>query len=229
MTSRSGRLHSCGRDLPGQRVHVGDFVETKNAVIWRRARRRCIGYLGTRRSVWRRTWRRDHHLQLRRLSASTARLSATCAGGQRHANWWPGDHRDVPRCLGTTVMRDVSVRALVLNPKQQAHREGWSPSARSRRPGRCRRSERRLAITGEIRPVTRRVQKTGARPQGKTSGSRRRGAEPALALLPTVLTHIQMLGRRSHSFRRYAKKPPPNSVAEVTTTAPPANTSPYRE
>jgi bifunctional UDP-N-acetylglucosamine pyrophosphorylase/glucosamine-1-phosphate N-acetyltransferase len=118
----------------GEEVHIGDFVETKNARLGRRAKANHLAYLG------------DAEIGAEtNIGAGT--ITCNYDGFQKHptvvgdrvqigsdtqlvAPVTLGD--DVYVASGTTVRRDVPSGALVFNPRQEAHREGWVKVRRER-------------------------------------------------------------------------------------------------
>lgn len=121
----------------GKRVHVGDFVETKNAVIGAGTKANHLAYLGDAEigaesniGAGTITCNYDGFRKYRTVIGSRVQVGSDT---QLVAPVHVAD--DAYIASGTTVMRDVPPGALVLNPKKQVHREGWVAVRRAREAG----------------------------------------------------------------------------------------------
>src|SRR3990172_3466110 len=126
---------------PGTRlaedVHIGDFVETKNAVIGRRTKANHLSYLGdaqvgsdTNIGAGTITCNYDGFRKHRTVIGDRVQVGSDT---QLVAPVALGD--DVYVASGTTVRRDVPAGALVFNPRQDAQRPGWVAGRRARAAG----------------------------------------------------------------------------------------------
>jgi len=118
----------------GARVHVGDFVETKNVAIGVGTKAMHLAYLGdaeigeeTNIGAGTITCNYDGFRKHRTSIGSRVQVGSD---SQLVAPVRIGD--DAYIASGTTVMRDVPPGALVLNAKTQVHREGWVAVRRAR-------------------------------------------------------------------------------------------------
>ncbi len=118
----------------GEEVHIGDFVETKNAVIGRRTKANHLAYLGdaqigsdTNIGAGTITCNYDGFRKHRTVIGDRVQVGSDT---QLVAPVTLGD--DVYVASGTTVRRDVPPGALVFNPRQDAHRPGWVAARRAR-------------------------------------------------------------------------------------------------
>jgi bifunctional UDP-N-acetylglucosamine pyrophosphorylase/glucosamine-1-phosphate N-acetyltransferase len=121
----------------GEEVHIGDFVETKNAALGRGTKANHLAYLGDAEIG------RDSN-----IGAGT--ITCNYDGFEKHRTV-VGDRVQVgsdstlvaPIAIGddayvataTTVRRDVRAGALVFNPRDQAERRGWVADFRARKTG----------------------------------------------------------------------------------------------
>ena len=118
----------------GARVHVGDFVETKNVVIGSGTKAMHLAYLGdteigeeTNIGAGTITCNYDGFRKHRTIIGNRVQVGSD---SQLVAPVRIGD--DAYIASGTTVMRDVPAGALVLNSKKQVQREGWVAARRAR-------------------------------------------------------------------------------------------------
>lgn len=118
----------------GARVHVGDFVETKNVSVGDGTKAMHLAYLGdadigeeTNIGAGTITCNYDGFRKHRTSIGSRVQVGSD---SQLVAPVRIGD--DAYIASGTTVMRDVPPGALVLNSKKQVHREGWVAVRRAR-------------------------------------------------------------------------------------------------
>jgi bifunctional UDP-N-acetylglucosamine pyrophosphorylase/glucosamine-1-phosphate N-acetyltransferase len=116
------------------RVHVGDFVETKNVSIGTGTKAMHLAYLGDAEigaeaniGAGTITCNYDGFRKHRTIIGSRVQVGSD---SQLVAPVRIGD--DAYIASGTTVMRDVPPGALVLNSKKQVHREGWVAVRRAR-------------------------------------------------------------------------------------------------
>jgi bifunctional UDP-N-acetylglucosamine pyrophosphorylase/glucosamine-1-phosphate N-acetyltransferase len=116
------------------RVHVGDFVETKNARIGADTKAMHLAYLGDTEigeeaniGAGTITCNYDGFQKHRTVIGSRVQVGSD---SQLVAPVTVGD--DAYLATGTTVRKDVPPGALVFNPKPQLHREGWVKARRAR-------------------------------------------------------------------------------------------------
>lgn len=116
------------------RVHIGDFVETKNVYIGAGTKANHLAYLGdadigedTNIGAGTITCNYDGFRKHRTTIGSRVQVGSD---SQLVAPVTIGD--DAYVASGTTVMRDVSPGALVLNSKKQLERQGWVAARRAR-------------------------------------------------------------------------------------------------
>jgi bifunctional UDP-N-acetylglucosamine pyrophosphorylase/glucosamine-1-phosphate N-acetyltransferase len=158
----------------GQRVHVGDFVETKKVVIGAGTKANHLTYLGdaeigeeTNIGAGTITCNYDGFRKYRTTIGSRVQVGSD---SQLVAPVRIGD--DAYIASGTTVMRDVPAGALVLNSKQQVHREGWVAVRRAREAEAQLEGKESDAQREPPRPSRRRVKKTGAARPESGSGQK---------------------------------------------------------
>jgi bifunctional UDP-N-acetylglucosamine pyrophosphorylase/glucosamine-1-phosphate N-acetyltransferase len=115
-------------------VHVGDFVETKNARIGAGTKAMHLAYLGdteigeeTNIGAGTITCNYDGFQKHRTVIGSRVQVGSD---SQLVAPVVVGD--DAYLATGTTVRKDVPPGALVFNPRRQLHREGWVAGRRAR-------------------------------------------------------------------------------------------------
>ncbi|MFN8627727.1 MAG: bifunctional UDP-N-acetylglucosamine diphosphorylase/glucosamine-1-phosphate N-acetyltransferase GlmU [Candidatus Binatia bacterium] len=154
----------------GSRVHVGDFVETKNVAVGSGTKAMHLAYLGdtaigeeTNIGAGTITCNYDGFRKHRTIIGSRVQIGSD---SQLVAPVRIGD--DAYIASGTTVMRDVPAGALVLNSKKQVHREGWVAVRRAREAAAAPAPE---ALPGHA----------NARPAKAPALSKRRGVEKARA------------------------------------------------
>jgi bifunctional UDP-N-acetylglucosamine pyrophosphorylase/glucosamine-1-phosphate N-acetyltransferase len=118
----------------GPNVHIGDFVETKNAVLARGVKANHLAYLGdvevgeeTNIGAGTITCNYDGFHKHRTVIGARVQVGSD---SQLVAPVTIGD--DAYVATGTTVRKDVSPGALVYNPKLQRERGGWVAARRSR-------------------------------------------------------------------------------------------------
>ncbi|GIW42769.1 MAG: bifunctional protein GlmU [Candidatus Binatia bacterium] len=118
----------------GPRVHIGDFVETKNAVLAAGVKANHLAYLGdvevgeeTNIGAGTITCNYDGFHKYRTIIGARVQIGSD---SQLVAPVTVGD--DAYVASGTTVRKNVSAGALVYNPKQQKERPGWVAARRSR-------------------------------------------------------------------------------------------------
>ena len=118
-------------------VHIGDFVETKNARLGRGTKANHLAYLG------------DAEIG-RDANIGAGTITCNYDGFTKHRTVI-GDRVQVGSdstliapvtiaddayvATATTVREDVPAGALVFNPRQQAHRPGWVAAFRARKSG----------------------------------------------------------------------------------------------
>ncbi len=120
--------------LLAEEVHIGDFVETKNAVIGRRTKANHLAYIGDAQigsesniGAGTITCNYDGFRKHRTVIGDRVQVGSDT---QLVAPVTLGD--DVYVASGTTVRKDVPAGALVFNPRQQAQRSGWVAARRAR-------------------------------------------------------------------------------------------------
>jgi bifunctional UDP-N-acetylglucosamine pyrophosphorylase/glucosamine-1-phosphate N-acetyltransferase len=146
-------------------VHIGDFVETKNARLGRGTKANHLAYLG------------DAEIG---CDANIGAGTITCNydGFAKHRTVI-GDRVQVgsdstlvaPLTIGddaylataTTVRRDVSPGALVFNPRQQEERPGWVAEFRARKTASPKRAAKAKPTPPRKRPAVKAAPKRRAR------------------------------------------------------------------
>ncbi|MDZ7378870.1 MAG: bifunctional UDP-N-acetylglucosamine diphosphorylase/glucosamine-1-phosphate N-acetyltransferase GlmU [candidate division KSB1 bacterium] len=118
----------------GPRVHIGDFVETKNAVLAAGVKANHLAYLGdvevgegSNIGAGTITCNYDGFRKYKTIIGARVQIGSD---SQLVAPVTIGD--DAYVATGTTVRKDVSPGALVYNPKPQKERLGWVAARRSR-------------------------------------------------------------------------------------------------
>jgi bifunctional UDP-N-acetylglucosamine pyrophosphorylase/glucosamine-1-phosphate N-acetyltransferase len=118
----------------GARVHIGNFVETKNAVLGAGTKANHLAYLGdaeigaeTNIGAGTITCNYDGFVKSKTTIGQRVQVGSD---SQLIAPITIGD--DAYISTGTTVRKDVPAGALVFNPKPQIDREGWVASKRKR-------------------------------------------------------------------------------------------------
>lgn len=118
----------------GRGVHIGNFVETKNAVLARGVKANHLTYLGdvevgeeTNIGAGTITCNYDGFTKHRTVIGARVQVGSD---SQFVAPVSVGD--DAYIATATTVRKDVSAGALVYNPKQQKERLGWVAQRRAR-------------------------------------------------------------------------------------------------
>jgi len=118
----------------GPRVHIGDFVETKNAVLGAGVKANHLAYLGdtaigaeTNIGAGTITCNYDGFRKHRTTIGARVQVGSD---SQLVAPVTIGD--DAYIASGTTVMKDVAPGALVFNVKRQLERAGWVAARRAR-------------------------------------------------------------------------------------------------
>ena len=132
-TRSSGRSRGCGRAPSSRRnVHIGNFVEVKEATIEAGAKANHLAYIGDARDRRRRQHRRrNHHLQLRRRGQASHRYRQHAFIGSNSALVAPvkiGDGAYVGS--GSVITADVPADALALGRGRQIVKEGWAQRLR---------------------------------------------------------------------------------------------------
>ncbi|HVM98465.1 MAG TPA: bifunctional UDP-N-acetylglucosamine diphosphorylase/glucosamine-1-phosphate N-acetyltransferase GlmU [Candidatus Acidoferrales bacterium] len=132
----------------GAQVHIGNFVETKNALLKRGVKANHLAYLGdteigdaTNIGAGTITCNYDGFVKARTVIGKRVQVGSD---SQLIAPISIGD--DVYIATGTTVRKDVAAGALVFNPKPQMERDGWTAVKRksqTRQKGRKERRKRR--------------------------------------------------------------------------------------
>ena len=194
---RAVRAAAARRGAARGRPHRQNFVEVKKPVIGAGTKANHLGLSGRRDDRPREQHRCGHdHPQLRRVSRSTARSSATARRSAATASWWRrtiGD--DAYVATGTTLRHDVEPGALAFNPKPD-QRAGWSKASasgrrRRRRAERARprerpaltlraaRADRRSSVRASSRAATRPSREIERRHRGEQRGAHEpRGRNP---------------------------------------------------
>ena len=180
-TCRSVRSRSCvpGTHL-GARVHVGDFVETKNAVIGAGTKAMHLAYLGDTEigadsniGAGTITCNYDGFRKQRTVIGDRVQVGSD---SQLVAPVTIGD--DAYVATGTTVRKDVPAGALVFNSKTESQRRGWVAARRAREARAQRRA--RPAAKGRAKGATKKAQtkqtpgKENPEPKAQTQTARRR-------------------------------------------------------
>lgn len=118
----------------GPRVHIGDFVETKNAVLAPGVKANHLAYLGdvevgedTNIGAGTITCNYDGFAKYHTIIGARVQVGSD---SQLVAPVTIGD--DAYVATGTTVRKNVTPGALVYNPKPQKERQGWVAARRSR-------------------------------------------------------------------------------------------------
>jgi bifunctional UDP-N-acetylglucosamine pyrophosphorylase/glucosamine-1-phosphate N-acetyltransferase len=139
----------------GPGVHIGDFVETKNAVLGAGTKANHLAYLGdteigreTNIGAGTITCNYDGFRKSRTLIGDRVQVGSD---SQLVAPVRVGD--DAYVASGTTVMKDVPPGALVLNPREQTHRQGWVAARRAREAGSVPPPARTTAARRRTRPA----------------------------------------------------------------------------
>ncbi len=174
----------------GPRVHVGDFVETKNAVLGAGTKAMHLAYLGdaeigadTNIGAGTITCNYDGFRKQRTVIGNRVQVGSD---SQLIAPVTLGD--DAYVATGTTVRADVPPGALVFNPKPQLEREGWVAARRQREAGGgCGRAARQRRWYRRVRARVRR------RPR------RRSGTAAAPTHVAVPCRSVQIVGRPSGS------------------------------
>ncbi len=163
---------------PGTRlaeeVHIGDFVETKNAVVGRGTKANHLAYLG------------DTQIG-RDVNIGAGTITCNYDGERKHRTVI-GDRVQVgsdtqlvaPVTLGdnvyvasgTTVRKDAPAGALVFNTRQEMQRPGWVAARRSRQSGKAPAAAAPKPAKAAARP--RRAKATPAKRTAAVAGARRR-------------------------------------------------------
>jgi bifunctional UDP-N-acetylglucosamine pyrophosphorylase/glucosamine-1-phosphate N-acetyltransferase len=155
-----------------QEVHIGDFVETKNAVVGPRTKANHLTYLGDTQigadsniGAGTITCNYDGFKKHRTVVGDRVQIGSDT---QLVAPVTVAD--DVYVASGTTVRRDVAAGSLVFNARQEVHRPGWVTAFRTR-------ESRGTAPVAETRRAARPLKKTPrAKPAAKTVRGRPRAA-----------------------------------------------------
>ncbi len=154
----------------GARVHVGDFVETKNAVIGAGTKAMHHAYLGDTEigadaniGAGTITCNYDGFRKSRTVIGSRVQVGSD---SQLVAPVSVGD--DAYIATGTTVRKDVPAGALVFNSKTELVRPGWVAARRARET-----KARSAAATRAAARGTRRPAKKGAKPRSATAARKR--------------------------------------------------------
>jgi bifunctional UDP-N-acetylglucosamine pyrophosphorylase/glucosamine-1-phosphate N-acetyltransferase len=157
------------------RVHVGDFVETKNARIGAGTKAMHLAYLGDTEigeeaniGAGTITCNYDGFQKHRTVIGSRVQVGSD---SQLVAPVTVGD--DAYLATGTTVRKDVPPGALVFNPKPQLHRKGWVAARRARENESKVESRKSKAKTTKRAAAARRPAKKAAVPK-RAPRSRRR-------------------------------------------------------
>ena len=161
---------------PGTRlapeVHIGDFVETKNAILGERTKANHLTYLGdteigtdTNIGAGTITCNYDGFRKYRTIIGSRVQVGSD---SQLVAPVTIAD--DAYIGTGTTVREDVHAGALVFNPKQDVQRPGWVAARRAREAG--------AATDAEPQPTQLPRPQAIAKGKGRTGGAARRAKVP---------------------------------------------------
>jgi len=161
----------------GARVHVGDFVETKNAVVGAGTKAMHLAYLGdteigadTNIGAGTITCNFDGFQKNRTVIGARVQVGSD---SQLVAPVQIGD--DAYIATGTTVRKDVPAGALVFNVKQERVRDGWVAGKRARAqapapvqtPPAKRRAPR--AAARPVKPAPRRATPAGGKRARRTT------------------------------------------------------------
>lgn len=172
----------------GPRVHIGDFVEAKNAAVGAGTKAMHLAYLGdaqigenTNIGAGTITCNYDGFRKHRTVIGHRVQVGSD---SQLVAPVRVGD--DAYIATGTTVRKDVPAGALVFNSRDQLQRAGWvavrrareaaAPRRRGAGPGETRQRPRPRPTQGVPRPANARVIKRPAR--AGTQGAVRRKKRP---------------------------------------------------
>jgi bifunctional UDP-N-acetylglucosamine pyrophosphorylase / glucosamine-1-phosphate N-acetyltransferase len=155
-----------------EQVHIGDFVETKNARLGRGSKANHLAYLGD--------------VELGR-DVNIGAGTITCNyDGFRKQKTVIGDRvqvgsdstlvapvtivDDAYLATATTVRRDVPAGALVFNPRDQTERPGWVAQFRARQTGTAKAGAPGAARRGKAKPKAPAAKQAKAKPlKAKTS------------------------------------------------------------
>ena len=144
----------------GEDVHIGDFVETKNAVLERGVKANHLAYLGdaqvgreTNIGAGTITCNYDGFDKYRTVIGERVQVGSDCT---LVAPVTIGD--DAYIATATTVRRDVSAGALALNPRGQEERPGWVGAFRARKTaGRGGSAAKPVGGAAKAKPVARKA------------------------------------------------------------------------
>jgi bifunctional UDP-N-acetylglucosamine pyrophosphorylase/glucosamine-1-phosphate N-acetyltransferase len=161
----------------GARVHVGDFVETKNARIGAGTKAMHLAYLGdteigaeTNIGAGTITCNYDGFQKHRTIIGSRVQVGSD---SQLVAPVTVGD--DAYLATGTTVRKNVSPGALVFNPRPQLQREGWVAVRRAReKQSKVENRKSKAKVTKSALPRPARSSTSAAAVGRSASGGRKR-------------------------------------------------------
>jgi bifunctional UDP-N-acetylglucosamine pyrophosphorylase/glucosamine-1-phosphate N-acetyltransferase len=142
----------------GEEVHIGDFVETKNAVLGARVKANHLAYLGdaeigreTNIGAGTITCNYDGFAKYRTVIGDRVQVGSDST---LVAPVTVGD--DAYIATATTVRRDVPPGALAFNPRDQRERRGWVAQFRARKTGAAAKAPKRAAKKKRTPPRTKR-------------------------------------------------------------------------
>jgi bifunctional UDP-N-acetylglucosamine pyrophosphorylase/glucosamine-1-phosphate N-acetyltransferase len=164
-----------------EEVHIGDFVETKNAVVGPRTKANHLTYLGDTQigadsnvGAGTITCNYDGFKKHRTVIGDRVQIGSNT---QLVAPVTLAD--DVYVASGTTVRKDVAAGSLVFNTRQEMHRPGWvdafrkrdkgtaaAPVAQPKRPARAAKKARRTKAVAK--PLRGRPRAARRRPRSKS-------------------------------------------------------------
>ena len=143
-------------------VHIGDFVETKNAVLGQGTKANHLAYLGdaeigreTNIGAGTITCNYDGFAKHRTVIGDRVQVGSDCT---LVAPVTVGDAAYV--ATATTVRRDVAPGVLVFNPRDQQERSGWVAAFRAKKTGAARVSKPKAAAPRDTGPKPGRAAKT---------------------------------------------------------------------
>jgi bifunctional UDP-N-acetylglucosamine pyrophosphorylase/glucosamine-1-phosphate N-acetyltransferase len=172
----------------GARVHVGDFVETKNAVLGAGSKAMHLAYLGdaeigvdTNIGAGTIICNYDGFRKQRTVIGDRVQVGSD---SQLVAPVTVGD--DAYIATGTTVRKDVARGALVFNSKTELQRSGWVAARRAR----------------ETKMKRQRVKKAPAKPARKQRAAARKATPKKKAAPPRRPHPVRAAGKKPRSRRR---------------------------
>jgi len=160
------------------RVHIGDFVETKNARIGAGTKAMHLAYLGDAEigeeaniGAGTITCNYDGFQKHRTVIGSRVQVGSD---SQLIAPVIVGD--DAYLATGTTVRKDVPPGALVFNPRPQLHREGWVAARRAREAAGRTEESKVQGPKSKGEQKSRKLRASAARPPAKKAAAPKRAA-----------------------------------------------------